>query len=448
MRCIRLVTLAFFVLTGSVMTAQGNPAVFAPAVAYGSGGSQAASAAVADVNGDGKPDLVVANACGSIANCAGSVGVLLGNGDGTFQTAVTYGSGGQGALWVAIADLNGDGKPDLVVMNSCANSSDCSIGTVGVLLGNGDGTFQPTVTYGSGGVYAESIAVADVNGDGRPDLVAGNFCANYTDHCSLNGSVDVLLGSGEGAFQPPITYGSGGYGVVGVAIADLNGDGKPDLVVTNCGVSGCGSGGAGNGVLGALLGNGDGTFRPAVTYGSGGVSAQSAAVADLNGDGKLDILVANLWVSSSNLNGTVGALLGNGNGAFQTTQTYPSGGFRAHSIAAADLNGDGKPDIVVANIYADSNLRSSSISPPVLALGKNADQQRRLYPFSPAGNRIRYRSIDVVRTRHKNLALPTSDCGSRIPMDSRLQRKHCGTSGVSGASTICISARDISISAF
>jgi hypothetical protein len=136
---------------------------FATAVAYGSDGDLADSVAVADVNGDGKPDLLVTNAKGS------TVGVVLGNGDGTFQTAVTYGSGGINPYSVAVADVNGDGKPDLVVGNE--GNSNCSGGAVGVLLGNGDGTFQTAVTYCSGGIEAVSVAVADVNGDGKPDVV-------------------------------------------------------------------------------------------------------------------------------------------------------------------------------------------------------------------------------------------------------------------------------------
>ncbi len=135
---------------------------FAPAVTYDSGGLETVSVAVADVNGDGKPDLLVANYCASGNSCtntnfAGVVGVLLGNGDGTFQTAVLYGSGGYYGESVAVADVNGDGKPDLVVANRCASAGGggCtnSAGVVGVLLGNGDGTFQTAVTYGSGGHF-------------------------------------------------------------------------------------------------------------------------------------------------------------------------------------------------------------------------------------------------------------------------------------------------------
>jgi len=120
-------------------------------VTYDSGGYDAYSVVVADVNGDGKSDLVVANECNNVYGCPnGSVGVLLGNGDGTFQTAVPYDSGGSTSRSVAVGDVNGDGKPDLVVANQCVISSNCMNGLVGVLLGNGDGTFQAAVTYGSG----------------------------------------------------------------------------------------------------------------------------------------------------------------------------------------------------------------------------------------------------------------------------------------------------------
>src|ERR1700686_3460962 len=125
--------------------------LFRPAASYHSDGWYAQSVAVADVNGDGKPDLVVANWCdGSETQCVspaaiGTVGVLLGNGDGTFQSVVSYASGGSDADSVAVADVNGDGKLDLVVANLCGINN--CFGVVGVLLGNGDGTFKPSVTY-------------------------------------------------------------------------------------------------------------------------------------------------------------------------------------------------------------------------------------------------------------------------------------------------------------
>src|SRR5215469_12740269 len=124
MRSPRLLPLSscrFVVIISMLVLAQSSRAQnFAPALTYDSGGPSASSVAVADVNRDGKLDLLVANQCVSLNNCnTGSVSVLLGNGDGTFQTAVSYGSGGLDAHSVAVADLNGDGKPDLVVANGC-----------------------------------------------------------------------------------------------------------------------------------------------------------------------------------------------------------------------------------------------------------------------------------------------------------------------------------------
>jgi Bacterial Ig-like domain (group 3)/FG-GAP-like repeat/FG-GAP repeat len=298
------------------------PLDFLPPVIYSSGGPFPSSVAVADVNGDRKPDLLVAG---------GVVSVFLGNRDGTFQSAVTYDSGGGGsAIAVAVADVNGDGKPDLLVANE-------QTATVGVLLGNGDGTFQPVVTYGSGADLPVSIAIADVNGDHKPDLVVANWGSE---------TVGVLLGNGDGTFQTAVSYGSGGC-PFSVAVGDVNGDGKLDLVAANQ----CGSVGA----VGVLLGNGDGTFQTAASYGSGGTFPTSVAVADVNGDGKPDLLVANCDAGQSSscidlsVDGSVGVLLGNGDGTFQAAVAYDSGGSGAWSVAVADVNGDGKPDLLVAN---------------------------------------------------------------------------------------------------
>jgi FG-GAP-like repeat len=182
-------------------------------------GFGAAFVQIADVNGDGKPDLIVANANNS------TVGVLLGNGDGTFQAALSS-DVVQGAVSLAVADINGDGKLDLLVSNGCDNS--CSQGisnsTVAVLLGNGDGTFQPAVTYASDGRGTDSIGVADVNADGKADVVVTNFASN---------TLAVLLGNGDGTLRPALTFDSGGDSPLSVALADLNGDGSPDLAVAN-----------------------------------------------------------------------------------------------------------------------------------------------------------------------------------------------------------------------
>ena len=325
------------------------PVSFASALTYSSGGYYADSIAVADVNGDGKPDLIVSNYCETSSECAnGTVSVLLGNGNGTFQPAVTYSTGAYHASSVAVADVNGDGKPDLLVANFCQSSGDCANGTLSVLLGNGDGTFQSPVTYNSGGYGASSVAIVDVNGDGKPDLVLANQCVSSP--CASEGAVDVLLGNGDGTFQTAVAYYSGGYGLVSVATADVNGDGKPDLLVANLCAS---SSSCGNGSVGILLGNGDGTFQAAVTYSSGGQNSASLTVFDVNGDGKPDLLVANSCASATCNNGTVSVLIGNGDGTFQTAVTYASGGSYPESVAVADVNGDAKPDLLLAN---DGNI--------------------------------------------------------------------------------------------
>jgi Bacterial Ig-like domain (group 3)/FG-GAP-like repeat/Transmembrane protein 131-like N-terminal len=385
---------------------------FAPAVAYSSGGEYAHTVVAADVNGDGKLDLIVSNLCVSGTDCSGgTVSVLLGNGDGTFQPPVTYGTGGyeingNPAAAVAVADVNGDGKLDVLVTNSCVSSSDCSsIGTVGVLLGNGDGTFQPAMTYNSGGNQPSSIAVADVNLDGKPDLLVANLC------CGDDSPLGVLLGNGDGTFQPAVTYSAGGYETGSISAADLNGDGKSDLVVANQCVNGsCGQGNVGvllgngdgtfqsvvpysagslpntvtvadvnkdgkpdllvgdqcgncSGIVRVFLGNGDGTFEPGANYNSGGYAATSVTIADVNGDGKLDLIVSNLCVSSTDCSGgTVGVLLGNGDGTFQTAVTYGSGGSYPFSVAVADANGDGKPDLLAANECSDSSCTYGSVA--------------------------------------------------------------------------------------
>ena len=132
-----------------------------------------------------------------------------------FLTAPTYGSGGYYAESVAVADVNGDGKPDLVVANECADSACMQHGFVGVVLGKGDGTFQPVVTYDSGGYVPSPWRWTDVNGDGKPDLVVANVCASSD--CT-NGGVSVLLGNGDGTFQAAMSYGSGGQDAFSVAV--------------------------------------------------------------------------------------------------------------------------------------------------------------------------------------------------------------------------------------
>jgi hypothetical protein len=218
-------------------------ALFAPSVAYDSGGRDASSVTVGDVNGDGKADLVVANACSPSKNCnGGTVAVLLGNGDGTFQGAVAYSSGGYDANWVAVGDVNGDGKPDLLVVNQCADNT-CANGNVAVLLGNGDGTFQGAVAYGSGGDEARSVAVGDVNGDDKLDLLVANQCVDNT--CGTNGTVGVLINISVPmvTLSPPgLNFGNQTVGITSnPQISTLMNTGNRSLTLKSIGITGTNS---------------------------------------------------------------------------------------------------------------------------------------------------------------------------------------------------------------
>ena len=272
-------------------------------------GAFSSSVAVGDFNGDGKLDLVVTNSAESDA----TVGVLLGNGDGTFQNQVDYPVGTYPYI-VAVGDFNGDGKLDLAVTDNANNG-------VQVVLGNGDGTFQSQVTYYFTGTLPYDVVVSDFNGDGKLDLAVTNF---------TDGTVSVLLGNGDGTFQNQVTYAVAGESS-SIAVGDFNGDSKPDLAVGNT---------AGN-TVSVLLGNGDGTFQNTVTYAAGS-GVESVVVADFNGDGKLDMAVTNGGYN------TVNVLLGNGDGTFQNPVSY-AGGINPQPVAVGDFNGDGIPDLATLN---------------------------------------------------------------------------------------------------
>jgi hypothetical protein len=287
--------------------------------------------AVGDINGDGLPDLVTANID------ANTVSVLLGKDHGAFQPHLDS-AAGQGPRSVAIGDFNGDGKPDLAVANGT------SPGTVSILLGNGDGTFQPPVGYETGNI-SSSVAVGDFNNDGKLDLAVSNYSSD---------TVSVLLGNGDGTFQTHLDYATG-YGPQSVAVKDFNGDGKLDLAVVN--YYGENSDYQGPGSVSTLLGQGDGTFGGHIDYQTGAGSV-SIAIGDFNGDGIPDLAVANACgrdnLCLGRTPGTVSILLGVGNGTFQSQVDYWAG-YDTLSVAVADFNGDGKLDLTVANLF-DSTI--------------------------------------------------------------------------------------------
>jgi len=344
----------------------------ARSIALNSGGGF--DVAVGDFNGDGLPDIVASSPI------AQAVIILLGKGDGSFQPAISYSAGqlGGGATNLAVGDFNKDGKLDIL---TSINGSLGLGSSVSLLLGKGDGTLLPaslvTVDQLSG-----QLAVADFNGDGNPDWIAGNTQghvltmalgngdgtfragANYAlgngpfvaladfnkdgklDVVAVDRSsndVRVLLGKGDGTFQPGIiTPVSGAFS--GIATGDFNNDGNQDVVVSDS------TGAAPRNVI-VLLGNGDGTFAAPARFTSGGSGEGLILTEDFNGDGKLDIAVVN---QSDN---TVSILLGNGDGTFQApkiTPTLATDGFLG-AMAAGDLNGDGKLDLVVPDYVGSAS---------------------------------------------------------------------------------------------
>src|SRR6266699_280774 len=314
--------------------------LFNPQTEYVAGSQQGPSnIVVGDFNGDGKPDLAVAN-FGDW-----NVYVLLGNGDGTFQVARSvYFNGGGARFWyIAEGDFNGDGKLDLAV-------TDYSNNNVSVLLGNGDGTFQAAQSLPVG-INPWYFAVGDFNSDGMLDLAVADYGCSQECHPSPSNTVLVLLGNGDGTFRPAPNL-TVGNGPAGVAVADLNGDGKPDLVVANFD----------DNTLSVLLGNGDGTFQAAQTFGGVGPKPQTVAVGDFNGDGKPDLVAPNYGSNS------ISVLLGNGDGTFQAAQNYLVDSAPVF-LAVGDLNGDGKPDLAVADLHTFniSVLINNSGGSPVVA---------------------------------------------------------------------------------
>ncbi len=273
-------------------------------------GTAPIAVAIADFDGDGKPDLASAN------SGSNNVSIARGNGDATFGTAVNF-AAGTSPFALAAGDFDRDGHLDLAVANNGGSN-------ISILLGQGNGTFAAPVNHSTAsGPY--SVATGDVDGDGRLDLAVANFNAN---------TVSVLRGNGDGTFQAAVNF-TAGQGPSSAALADLDGDGRVDLAVSNYKTNN----------VSILLGNGDGTFDPSVQY-AAGLAPSSVAAGDLNADGVVDLVTSNTDA------GTLSVLMGTGTGTF-TTQVPFGYGYSYYQnpqqVVVADLNGDGRSDIAVAD---------------------------------------------------------------------------------------------------
>lgn len=305
----------------SVLLGTGNGGFNSP-IYSDVGGTAPTDLTAGDVNGDGIADLVTANATSD------NVSVLIGNNDGTFETAVDY-TVGQNPLFVGLLNLNGDTKPDLVVANWMGDS-------VSVLLNNGDGTFGVAQNF-SVGTRPISINAGDFNADGFVDLAVANSGSN---------NVSILLGNGSGGFTPGTTL-SVGTTPVSIVVSDFNNDNVADIATLNSGTPN----------ISILLGTGGGNFAAANTFSYSGQTPAQMTVADFNHDGIADLTISN--TAGNN----VGILLGKGDGTFNSPTAVSVGGQSPVGIAIGDFNNDGKQDFVTANKTNNSIYALMGYSP-------------------------------------------------------------------------------------
>jgi hypothetical protein len=320
--------------------------------------------AIGDVNGDGRNDLVTASTRFGVT--VSTVSVLLNRGRGRFGTARRYRSGSESDP-VAIGDLDGDGKLDLATANT---------ETVSVLINRGDGRFRAHREYAAA-KYPFDLAIGDLNGDGTADLATANTDIDFGGRRS---SVSVFINKGDGSFENRVDH-QAGRQPHSVAIGDVNQDGKRDLVTANFSDS-----------VSVFINGGDGSFRPRVDYRAGS-GPSSIAIGDMNSDHRLDLVTAN---SNTTPDGgrldSVSVLLNNGDGGFRPKLDYRGRremGF--YSLAIGDLNRDGKRDVAIG---LESDI-GGKIVPVLLNSGGGRLEKRIDYSAGPTDNGAGPRSVAI-----------------------------------------------------
>lgn len=318
---------------------------------------QPTSVAVGDVNGDGKNDIVTASPSGDTNPSSGRVSVLLGDGSGNFGTQTNY-AVGYGAVSVAVEDLNKDGKNDLVTANTYNNN-------ISVLLRNSSGSFSRTdIPLNSANFGPESISLKDLDKDGNLDIITASPSGTNS-----NGSVSVLLGNSNGTFATQTNY-AVGYGAKSVAVGELNKDGRNDIVTA--------SRGSGNGsIASVLLGNSNGSFAAATNYPlRSNISPESVAIGDLDLDDDLDVIVSGSGYGSESI------MLNNGSGML-SSPTDNAGYSYSSSLVLEDLDLDGDLDLVLSGYNGVSVSLNNTVRNE-----QGGGTGKRSYTYDPIFNQV------------------------------------------------------------
>lgn len=328
---------------------------------------------VGDFNGDGTLDVAGMDSIGT-------VGIFLGNGDGTFSQAWSWFYEGHGSF-IATADFDRNGTLDLYV-----TGYDTGVQWFQIFLGNGDGTFSLFQTYGINGfaIFAGLAAIGDFNGDGKLDLAVPE--TGFTPD-------QLYVGNGDGTFNPSTMFTGGQQSL---AAADMNHDGKLDLVADGSCI---------------LLGNGDGTFTDS---GCGGNGGGIVGIADFNGDGNLDVAA----VSTGGSFPALGIALGKGDGTFESSFAFPAGGGYGTILGAVgDFNNDGKLDVIAGNGFLLLQT-TASLSPTSLAFGNQdvgTTSQPQIVTLTNIGSSaLVIKHLAINGTNSRDFA-QTNNCGTSLP---------------------------------